>query len=85
MKNKNFYCPNEYLDLLNYCILTTNLREKSESILYTICHKFFYGDGIISVKQFEALQDIAVECCYSEPEQNILRTLKCFTTTNNIN
>lgn len=74
MKAKS-YEANDYVKLMEFCLLTTNLGEKSESILRSVYRKYVSG-GRISDKQYEALHNIAIMCTEGTPEQTILRSLK---------
>jgi hypothetical protein len=68
------YAPHEYAVLLDYCVRTTNLNPKAESILRSIAQKL-YCNMHISTKQYEALNNIAVDCTDTNSSQTILRSV----------
>jgi len=74
MISKVSYAPREYALLLDYCVRTTNLNHKAESILRSIAQKL-YCNMDISAKQYEALNNIAVDCTDAHFAQTILRSV----------
>jgi len=83
MKAKKFYLPTEYIDLLDFCIKTTNIGSKAESIIRSIYRRYVCNEHI-SVRQYEALHNISVMCAGSDSDsgskawsfQTILRTIR---------
>ena len=73
MKEK--YHPNEYIELLELCVRTTGLTEKSETILRSLCRKYMCREDI-STRQYEALHNISVDCADASSEQKILQSIK---------
>jgi len=69
------YAPHEYALLLEFCIRTTNLNPKAESILRSIAQKL-YCNMFISTKQYEALHNIAADCAdITHHQQTVLRSV----------
>lgn len=72
MKPKKLYAPKEYIKLLEFCIHTTNLGEKTEAIIRSIYRRYICNENI-SARQFEVLHNISVMCADVDPLQNILK------------
>ena len=75
MKKKVYYKPHEYIELLNFCITTTNIGKQAESIIRTIYRRYICNDSI-SFRQYQVLHNISVMCVDSHPKQNILKSIK---------
>ena len=71
---KKFYTPYEYINLLNYCLLTTNLGEKAESFLQSMYRQYVQKSNI-TARQYNALYKISIDCTEAHPRQTVLRKL----------
>ena len=71
---KKWYSPTEYCSILEFCIRTTGLDEKAESIIETIAKKY-RENGNISYRQFEALHNISIHCLQVDRRQTELRKI----------
>ena len=75
MKPKKLFHPKEYIKLLEFCMFTTNIGEKAESIIRSIYRRYICDENI-SPRQYEVLHNISVMCAEAERGQTILKTLK---------